>query len=226
MDKEQEKNLYLELADTPIIRAAIQAIPHIGSPLDTLVFSRAQKIKEARLMALIAELKTNLSTISEEMIDKRYLESEEFLSLAERIFKEVINEADEKKRLYFKNALKSSSLVLFSEYDKDTIIKALQQISCAHVQILRSCSEVKNAKTFNIPTLEGMLSVRRQILMMILEYLVSVGLMYKEAEVSSASAETDNSIVGERRNVNVDVDLDNVYGVTELGKRLIQFIEA
>lgn len=228
---EQEKNLYLELSDTPVIRAAIQAIPQLGGSLDTLIFAKAQKIKEARFMTLIDELRKDLSKINEEMIDKKYLESEEFLSIVEKIFREVINEADEQKRIYLKNAIKSSSLVIFSEYDKETVLKTLQQVSSAHIHVLKLCiaNSTKGNQKFSVFNLQKLLKLEEGTLLEAhLEYLVSVGLMYKEAEVEDASAEMGNETGNGRggRHADVEVDLANVYGATKLGKQLIQLIEA
>lgn len=227
MEKENDKNenLYLEIANIPIIRAGIQSIPHIGGALDVLIFSKAQKIKEARFQNLIEALKVDLSKIKENLINKDYLESEEFLSLAERIFIEIINESNEQKRIYLKNALKNASIKSFSEYDKSTLIKLLQQVLDSHIYVLNLCSVLSERTNFYLSTLKRESDLKATTLESILEYLVSLGLVLKESEVLDSSGSI-NSSKETRDNVELDIELESVYEITELGEQLIRFIEA
>jgi hypothetical protein len=219
--KTKEEYKYLKIADLPLIRASIQGIPYVGGPLDTLLFSKARKIKEARIQDLIRGLKKDFLKIKEEVIDKNYLESEDFLSIVEKIFKEVTIEANKQKRIYLKNALKNSTLKENSNYNKNIFIDLLHQVSSFHVFILKTCinlSTKQNTKVINLQNLRKTINVLN--FETDIEYLVSLGLISKKIDVSDASGELSKYKV-----IDIEINSSSYYEINEFSKRFIQFVE-
>jgi len=66
------------------LRAAVNLIPGIGGSLDVLFASKAQSVVQNRLMQFLEELRKEMNSVKEEMVDKQYLESEEWLDLVLR----------------------------------------------------------------------------------------------------------------------------------------------
>mgnify|MGYP001596278570 FL=1 len=120
--------------------------------------------------------------------------------------------------------LKNSSLLYFSEYDKDTLSKILSQVSCLHIQVLSY--SVKKENNFSIFGLKKESNLSLPIIRSSVEYLVSLVLISKESEVSDASGKMNPQGGLPREDlVDVDVELEITYKVEDLGKQLMEFIE-
>ena len=50
MDKSKITKRYEQAANNSLVRAGIQLIPHIGGAMDVLLFDKASKIKEKRIL--------------------------------------------------------------------------------------------------------------------------------------------------------------------------------
>lgn len=90
-------------AQNTFLRALIVSIPHIGGPLDVLFQSKGQEIIQKRVMNFLEDLKEEMDFVKNEMIDKEYLDSEEFFDLILKTLESVTRTRNRKKiRLYTK----------------------------------------------------------------------------------------------------------------------------
>jgi len=72
-------------AENTALRALITAIPHIGGSIDIIFASKAIKLIEERLIYLLARLRVEMKSLKEGIVDKDYLESDEFFDLVMRL---------------------------------------------------------------------------------------------------------------------------------------------
>jgi len=142
MKKILSKENYLKLADNAWIRASLQAIPHVGGSLDTLVFVKAGKWKEARIKEFLDNFAKDMSKLKESMIDKDFLESEEFLSIFEDTVIAIIKEHKKNKRRILKKALVSTIKKEFcAQNSKSFLLEILDSLTIEQIQILKYCYE-------------------------------------------------------------------------------------
>jgi hypothetical protein len=99
--------------DKMLVRAAVAAIPVIGSSLD-LVFSSAGQASRERIHRLIDEMKDymqeRMETIENSAFDREYLESEEFRDLVMRAFDATIRTRDAAQRRTYAQILTESTI--------------------------------------------------------------------------------------------------------------------
>jgi len=79
------------------LRAAVSAIPHVGGPLDHLIFDKADSIRAENLQAAIAALGNRLDQVEEASIDKAWFESQEALATFRLMAEKVAFEPDRRK---------------------------------------------------------------------------------------------------------------------------------
>ncbi|MBW2741803.1 MAG: hypothetical protein JRE64_23815 [Deltaproteobacteria bacterium] len=63
----ETKKLIKQYSQQPIIRALVQAIPHIGGSIDTLIFEKSTKWRDERLEELFSNFKVQLETNQERL---------------------------------------------------------------------------------------------------------------------------------------------------------------
>ncbi|OGS20288.1 MAG: hypothetical protein A2252_12070 [Elusimicrobia bacterium RIFOXYA2_FULL_39_19] len=120
------------------IRALIQAIPWAGSSLDTMLSAEGIRIKKRRLESFLNKITDSLKVISEDKIDKKYLESEEFYELFLILTEKVMKSYEKNKIGLFKNIFINSLTNKGSDiYYKEGLINIVSNLSIKHIQILR-----------------------------------------------------------------------------------------
>ena len=68
-----------------IVRTIVNLIPHIGGALDTVLSSKWKHYHSIRVEDFLNKLGTELSTLNDNVVNKQFLESEEFYDLIYRI---------------------------------------------------------------------------------------------------------------------------------------------
>lgn len=204
---------YETAAEMPLIRASLQLIPYIGGALDVLIFDKANKIKEKRLVEAIVGLKKSLSTLSEDAIDQSYVESEEFLWLVEKIFTSIASEAKEKKREYLKNLLANSCKIDHEKSDKEILFHVLDSTPTYYLVLLNDIRSIQEGgQSINVTNLKklGYSGKNHSDL----HYLASAGLL---------DTYTDVSVDGE----DDDISATSIalFKLNNLGKALLDFIQ-
>lgn len=202
---------YETAADIPLLRASLQLIPHIGGALDVLIFDRAAKIKEKRLVDAIEGLKEDLSKISKDSIDNNYTESEEFLWLVEKVFTSISSEVKEQKREFLRTLLANSCKVDTENSDKEILYHIVDSTPTYYLVLLNIIKTTFSNRTINFVLLKkaGYTGNVRSDL----HYLASAGLLDTYTDVS----------------VDTEYDSDSATSVDQfklnkLGDSLLNFI--
>lgn len=121
-----------------LLRTAIQAIPYIGGPLDTLLCGKGAKVQERRFLNFVGCLRKELSKIEEKKIDYEFLESEEFFSIFQSAAEKSIRTHEQEKIHLFSRILSNSALTDYSHTPhKEGFINAVADLSTTHISILR-----------------------------------------------------------------------------------------
>lgn len=125
-------------ADASELRAAIQLIPYIGGPLDTLLSAKGQSIQYQRIMMYIEDLQARMDKI-EALRDMDA--SEEFYDLSMSIFTAVSKTRSPDKRKWFASIL-VNKLHEDLEWDEaDLMVQLLDSLADIHIQVLRVAME-------------------------------------------------------------------------------------
>ena len=120
------------------IRALIQSIPWVGATFDTTLAAEGTRLKRRKLEEFLVELKETMGKISEEKIDKEFLNSEEFYVLFLTILERIMKTYEREKIILFRNIFINSIKVQNADtYYKEGFINIVTNLSVLHVQILK-----------------------------------------------------------------------------------------
>lgn len=89
--------LIQKYGDSPWTKSAVASLPVIGAFLDSHFNSMANEIYQRRIESMFSEIKNELSYISDQILDKEYLKSEEFFDLSQNAFSLAIKIADSER---------------------------------------------------------------------------------------------------------------------------------
>lgn len=117
-----------QYGDALLLRAAVSNLPWIGSTLDMILSSKAQKFTEERIMKLLSDLELELAKVDEEKIDKDYLDSEEFYDLMMNAFRATVKTRSEAKIRTYALILKSSLTYKAKTVPPENYLFAIEQL--------------------------------------------------------------------------------------------------
>ena len=127
---------YLENA---LLRASISAIPFIGSPFDVFLATKAQKIVNDRIMNLFSELIEEMSTLEDGMVDKDYIDSEEFIELFIKTIEVSTKTRNKEKIKLYAKLLKGT--VKFQDrkkYSPEEYLRVLTELTMRELEVARA----------------------------------------------------------------------------------------
>lgn len=140
--KQQATDKYLNLADVTALRVLIQAIPHVGGPLDTLIFSKAENIRRRRVLEYLDALHEYIRRVDADKMDKRFFETEAGLSVFEMALKAVVGESfKEKRRVLAAFAVGTSTIPLSRRDDHLFVLECVARMSISQVVVLLELAE-------------------------------------------------------------------------------------
>jgi len=119
-----------------LIRAAIVAIPYVGSSIDTLICGKATKIQTERILKSISSLQQELSKANEAKMDHHYIDSEEFYDDLISYFNNAAKEKSDLKIIYYAKLLKSRLEGRTIQIGTRYIYDALLNLSEEEVKVL------------------------------------------------------------------------------------------
>lgn len=125
-----------QYADLTILRSLISAIPYIGGSIDVLLSGKASKIQSERIMKALELLKSEFETVSEHMIDSKYLESEEFYDILIHFFEKIVRTNSKNKIQYYVKILKSDILKFKTNTESSSLLETLSELSNLEVLCL------------------------------------------------------------------------------------------
>lgn len=178
------------------LRAGIQLIPYVGSPLDTLLCGAGSKIREKRLDSFLMALKERLVQVENAHAINP---DEHFFDLMMSTFDAVLRARSEAKRLCFVS-LVANQVKFRKDWDEaETAVRLLSELTEQHIAVLiemhnaPECKDpfeglrvvtVNNSKHFpdirftNLGLLFPVLSERT--LRIIISELISIGMVRDE----------------------------------------------
>lgn len=120
--------------DTTILRAAIQAIPYVGGPIDTLLGGQGSKIQEQRLTHFLNEISSKI----ERLETKRDLvPSEELFDFVVSSFDSVIKARSEDKRKRFAEIFSKQIEKQENWEEAEAASRFLNDLSDLHILVLK-----------------------------------------------------------------------------------------
>lgn len=109
----------------------------IVSVLDTLRQQKLKQVEEERLNKFFQNTSNKIKYLSDNKLDKDFIESEEFIRLFLNISNKVKEDYREKKIEYYSNLLLNYTTINFSkDFYKEGIIERLSKYSIEHILVL------------------------------------------------------------------------------------------
>ncbi|MFH5834218.1 hypothetical protein [Halalkalibaculum sp. DA384] len=116
--------------ETTTLRAAVQLIPYVGGPLDTLL---AAKIHQERILDFLEDLNQRLKRVE---LEKRIEPDEEFYDFMLSIFEGAQRTRSNEKRGQFAEIVKNKILDNGDWEEAETATRLLNQLDDIHIKIL------------------------------------------------------------------------------------------
>ena len=127
-----------------ILRAIISAIPYIGSSIDVILSTEAQKIIQKRLNFLLEQLKIDILDLKETNIDRKYLQSEEFFDLLIKTLELTAKTRHREKIKIYSKILRNSLIENIRERnDPEDYLSALSELSPIEIEMLKAIYNYK-----------------------------------------------------------------------------------
>ncbi len=135
-------------ADQTVVRAAINAIPYVGSSLDILLSSSGQNFVIRRIETLISELYVQLQQLDNSKINHDFLATEVGFDLVIKAFNSASRtRQNEKLKLYakiLKGALTDGKE--YQEDDPELYLQIIEELSVKELRVARCLFELKEVK--------------------------------------------------------------------------------
>jgi len=126
-------------SENAILRTSISAIPFIGSPLDVFLATKTQKIVNDRIMNLFNELIEEMSTLEDGMVDKDYIDSEEFIELfIKTIEVSTKTRNKEKIKLYAKLLKGAIKFQDRNKYSPEEYLQVLSELTIRELEVAKA----------------------------------------------------------------------------------------
>lgn len=201
--------------DNAWLRGAIQAIPQIGSTLDTWAFQFSEKKKRERLEELLAEL---AKTVDKLEIDVKHVEAnvEEYGYLFERVAALSTQDYREEMRTAYRILFAKFMSKQFSgEDNKEIYLQTLSSMTPMHIAALRVFSESVNDN--------GKLKVQPEEKKIFITKLVESGVDQIIADTLINDLVTRGLILHSQSSV-IGGDVHD-YAIAEMGRKMLQLID-
>ena len=134
-------------SENALLRASISAIPFIGSPFDIFLATKAQKIVNDRIMNLFNELKEEMSTLESKIVDKEYIDSEEFFDLfIKTIEMTAKTRSKEKVKLYAKLLKGATKFQDRKKYSPEEYLQVLSELTMKELEVAKAIYKQQREK--------------------------------------------------------------------------------
>ena len=126
-------------SENALLRASISLIPYIGSPLDIFLTTKAQKIVNDRIMSLFDKLREEMNTLEDRMVDKNYINSEEFIDLFIRTIDTAAKTRNKEKIKLYAKLLKGA--IKFQDrmkYSPEEYLQVLSELNIKELEVAKA----------------------------------------------------------------------------------------
>lgn len=139
-------NLLIDYVDSPVVRALLQLIPHLGSSVETILSSRIDTIRTERLRTFFDELACGDPPLTPELID-----TEDFLHCYFRTAEAALKTRRREKIVYFarllKTGLRSETVKDVDEYEE--LLSIIDELSYRELEFLLSLASAPNTGPYD-----------------------------------------------------------------------------
>jgi hypothetical protein len=134
-------------ANNTVLRALVNAIPYVGGSLDVLFAYRGQQIVQERIMGLLEDLSIEMGGVREEVVDRKYLESEEWFDLILRGIGAATKTRDQEKiRLYAKILKGAVTAQNREEFAPEEYLVVLAELTPKEIEVARAIYEQQSGR--------------------------------------------------------------------------------
>jgi hypothetical protein len=124
-------------------------ITAVGPIIDTLLSTKGQTIAYNRLLEFYNELRKEIQSIDEKIIDLEYVNSEDFYDLLMKLSESSIKtKSNEKKKLYAR-ILKNSCIISEIKTNPEYFIDIITEISLEEFLVAKKLFELKNSGDYD-----------------------------------------------------------------------------
>lgn len=126
-------------SENALLRTSISSIPFIGSPFDVFLATKAQKIVNDRIMNLFNELIEEMGTLEDRMVDKDYINSEEFIELFTKTIETAAKtRSKEKIKLYAKLLKGAIKFQDRKKYSSEEYLQVLSELTMKELEVAKA----------------------------------------------------------------------------------------
>jgi|SRR5579872_725065 len=125
-------------ADQTWLRGLIQAVPYIGGTLDTWMGAPSSAAQKRHVEKFMAETFEHFEKLDENVIDREFIESEEFFILFQQMLLRAAKTHDEEKIKLLSKAFSRAAIATVDSISRDSMIEIIDCLSPAHVLVLRT----------------------------------------------------------------------------------------
>ena len=125
-------------ADQVWLRGLIQFIPYAGGPLDTWMGGPASAAQKRHVEQFMTETSAHFGKLEENVIDREFLQSEEFFLLFQEMLIRASRTYDDKKIELLSKAFSRAAISAVDSISRDSIIDIIDHLSPAHILVLRT----------------------------------------------------------------------------------------
>jgi len=125
-----------------LVRAVLVAVPYIGGSLDIIFSSRGSAIVQSRLLDFVSSLDKEMARIRESMVDKDFLESEEFFDLSVRALEYTTRTRDREKLSLYAAILRGATVIQDrDDFSAEEYLQVLAELSSPEIRVAKAIYE-------------------------------------------------------------------------------------
>jgi hypothetical protein len=132
-------------SNNTILRAMINAVPYIGGSLDVLISSKGHKVLQERVESLLRQLQSDMSSVKENMIDRTFLDSEEWFDLVVKALESAARTRDSEKIRMYSTILRNSVITdMRLTHNPEDYLAVLSELTAREVKLAKAIYTQQN----------------------------------------------------------------------------------
>lgn len=131
--------------DNILARVIVNAIPYVGSSLDIALSYKWHEYQSARIESLLTKISNELSDINDNLIDKDYIQSEEFYDLVVQIANNASKSRCEETRTGYARVIKSAMTKEENTADLESLVRQISELNQKDILFLKTINLLFNS---------------------------------------------------------------------------------
>lgn len=126
-----------------LLRASVTLVPWVGGSLDAILTTRASEIAYQRINSFIDDLRMEFAELSEEVIDRSFLDSEDWLAAVTKAFEVASREKDrEMIKQYARILCAAATGPIIDAPDPATLLAVVSELTVHEIVLARLISNL------------------------------------------------------------------------------------